>query len=191
MQQSDEDGAGDGVDWAAVRRLYEEAHEVKLREIRDQFGITESQLTMARLKGGWQPRPQIAEPGANQGSGTVYPRSLLRRILRIVDERLKADEAAVARGEPPLLTVRELMLLLEVTLVAKKATQAEMVSKGRALAAPRRDRQTTKAVGGGFATAEEARAADVAFMRSELIRQVAFLRQNAGLEGADREAEGR
>jgi hypothetical protein len=172
MQQSDGDGAGDGVDREAVRRLYE-ADELPLGEIREKFAITQHQLMAARLAGGWQTRPQIAKPGANQGNGVVYPRSLLRRIVHIVDERLKADEAAVARGEPPLLPASELMLLTEVTLVAKKGMYA--ARRGSAPAALRRGRQKTKAVGGGFATAEEARAADVAFMRAELKRRMDVL----------------
>jgi hypothetical protein len=173
MQPSDEDGAG-GVDWAAVRHHYE-AGELPLCEIRERFGITQYQLLMARLRGGWETRPQVATPGANHGHGAVCPDRLQRRILRIAEARLTAHEEAVARGEPGLLTVKELALLSDMTNVGRGARHIGAARGGRIAAAPRRHRQNTEAVGGGFATAEEARAADVAFMRAELIRRMDVL----------------
>ena len=200
MHENDANAAGGAVDWAAVREVYE-AGEVPVWRILADHGITHWQLKQRYRAEGWNVRPQVAQPGrpALMRRPVEAAMILIARLIEAHVERLLAAPegaaAALPAPEAELSKITDMAKVLEglgqvETLrrqLVRRAARGKALP-GRAAASGRDESSAKSAMDGGRSKEEEAEAADVEWMRTELKRQVAILRRSAGLDGADRPA---
>lgn len=162
---------------AAVRELYETT-DIPVAELQRRTGLTDRLFRRLRESGGWRSRPQIAQPGDQQGQKTIAGR-LARRIERAALTQLAALDARLAEGTTPgaeeIRTMRELMRLAREADALTRKTIGKADSAGRS--------------GGGGGSdksdAQESEAAYVEWMRAELTRRLDCLARESGLARAD------
>jgi hypothetical protein len=174
----DHSGTGAGVDWAEVRRLYEES-EVPIKAILARFRLSRAELRQARLDGGWRLRPQVATPGPRQGQRRHSPKDLTRRLLRVAGERLTRLEAAAAAGAAAGPSAEELKAMAELAralpaLIREDRLLGGASGEAESEAEPAKTAEQTREEA-ERARKEAFREADAEYMRAQLTREVEIL----------------
>ncbi|WP_127145649.1 hypothetical protein [Pelagibacterium montanilacus] len=126
----------DGVDWAAVRRAYEDTPE-PTRAIAERYGITLDALAKARRAGQWMPR--------RAGRQTASRVQLIARLMRLLDRQVsQIEEKMGADGDGTLPDVRLLETLTRTMDRLIALDEAERARRPRRLSGPEAEELRTR-----------------------------------------------
>ena len=157
----------DGVDWAEVRKAYEFSEET-VPYIRKRFGLTIHGLRSRRIAEGWTARPLVAVPLRLPKRGMSVDEAIelkLNRMLAVASAMLEKRLADEGATEVNARTLVELCRAEELRMRSTKHRTAKT-------------RETKNAdAGSDFRD-------DPAWLRAELERRLAHLREEEGDRGA-------
>lgn len=163
------------VDWAAVRRAYEESGETVAGILR-RFGVTARQLRYRRETEGWRIRPST---GGRRGDGETERRAALRlRELLLLHGTLTSRLAA----EVAAATVFDIRHA-EALLVQARSRRALMPGQEGRMPRRRKPAQVTKKAGSADKKNNNdanQRNDDLAWLRAELKRRLEDVRRETG-----------